>query len=90
MCLQEALYALQEWTDTWLLKYNTDKCSVLSVGKCENVTYNHNYETYNNTLEFAFEEKDVGVTTDLEPTFNEYIHAKVKKGKLDDGPNKNL
>ena len=77
--LQNDIHALNEWSDKWLLRFNTDKCHVLTLGKFDNIMYTHRYTLYDDELDHVFEEKDLGVIFDMEMTFAEHIAAKVKK-----------
>lgn len=79
LILQADIDALTDWSQKWLLKFNIDKCHVLTLGKFENITHTHHYTLYGNELEHVFEEKDLGVTVDMELKFEEHISAKVKK-----------
>ena len=77
--LQNDILALNCWSDRWLLKFNTDKCHVLTLGKFENIMHTHRYTLYGDELDHVFEEKDLGVIFDMELTFEEHISTKVKK-----------
>ena len=77
--LQSDLNKLQEWVDTWLLRFNIDKCHVLTLGKFENIMHTHRYTLGGKELEHVFEEKDLGVYVDSELSFDEHISMKVKK-----------
>ena len=57
---------------------NTDKCHVLTMGKFENITHTHRYTLYGDELDHVVEEKDLGVTIDMELTFQEHVVTKVK------------
>ena len=70
---------LEEWSSTWLLKFNPNKCHVLSLGKFENTKYTERYTVYGNEIEHVFEEKDLGVIIDTQLTFEDHIATKVKK-----------
>ena len=39
VALQSDINKLEEWTKKWLLKFNTIKCHVLTLGKLENIRY---------------------------------------------------
>ena len=77
--LQCGLDSLRDWSEKWLLKFNLDKCHVLTLGKFDNTMYTHRYNMYGDELEHVFEEKDLGVTIDSEQRFEEHISEKVKK-----------
>ena len=77
--LQKDIDALNNWSEKWLLKFNTDKCHVLTLGKIDNIMHTHRYTLYGDELEHVFEEKDLGVIIDMELTFDEHIATKVKK-----------
>ncbi len=79
LLLQDDISALERWSDKWLLKFNTDKCHVLTLGKFHNTRYTHRYCLYNNELDHVFEEKDLGVIFDMELNFEEHMSNKIKK-----------
>ena len=62
-----------------MLKFNTDKCHVLTLGVFNNIRYTHRYTLYKEELEHVFEEKDLGVIIDMSLTFEEHISSKIKK-----------
>ena len=71
--------ALNLWSEKWLLRFNTDKCHVLTLGKFDNITHTHRYKLYGDELEHVFEEKDLGVIIDMELAFEEHMASKIKK-----------
>ena len=77
--LQKDIHELENWSNKWLLRFNTEKCHVLTVGRTEDIRHTHNYQLYENNLDHVFEEKDLGVTIDSELRFEEHISAKVNK-----------
>ena len=79
LVLQEDINSLTKWSHKWLLKFNTNKCHVLTLGKFDNIRYTHRYSLYDNELEHVFEEKDLEVLVDMELKFEEHISGKVKK-----------
>ena len=76
--LQSDIAKLEDWSNTWQLRFNPDKCHVLSLGKFENIKYTHRYVVYNNEIEHVFDEKDLGVTIDSELKFDDHIAKKVR------------
>ena len=76
--LQSDIAKLEDLSNTWQLRFNPDKCHVLSLGKFENIKYTHRYVVYNNEIEHVFDEKDLGVTIDSELKFDEHIAKKVR------------
>ena len=77
--LQNDLNSLLEWTRKWLLKFNQDKCHVLSIGEIENIIHAHYYTMNEYVLDHVFEEKDLGVVIDSQLSFEEHINQKIKK-----------
>lgn len=78
--LQNDLYKLQEWTDTWLLKFHPDKCKSITLGKTNNQnTYNLKIDGKLQNLEQVTQEKDIGVITDSKLTFEQHITEKINK-----------
>ena len=76
--LQEDIHQLEKWSDTWQLRFNYDKCHILTLGKFDNIHHAHRYELSSNELEHVFEEKDLGITIDSELKFKEHISRKVR------------
>ena len=79
LLLQEDIDSLTQWSDKWLLRFNIDKCNVLTLGRFDNIRYTHRYSLYGEELEHVFEEKDLGVIVDMELSFEEHISTKIKK-----------
>ena len=77
--LQRDLDSLERWSNDWLLKFNADKCHVLTLGKFENIMYTHRYQICGNELDHVFEEKDLGVTIDFELKFEHHITQQINK-----------
>ena len=67
--LQADINALEEWSNTWLLRFNPKKCHVLSLGRIEDTMYTMRYKVYDKEMEHVFDEKDLGVTIDSQLTF---------------------
>ena len=80
--LQETINNLVEWSEKWLLKFNSSKCKVLHLGKnnpC--LDYNIKENTSTNILEETICEKDLGVHIDPLLKFNDHISFIVKKAR---------
>ena len=77
--LQQDIDALNSWSEKWLLKFNTDKCHVLTLGKFDKIQHTHRYTLYGDELEHVFEEKDLGVIIDMELSFEEHMATKIQK-----------
>jgi hypothetical protein len=87
--LQRDLDSLQEWSNTWLLKFHPNKCKVMTVSNKKNTT--RRYHLYDSTgkeveLEKSEGEKDIGVLVDDQLTFSRHSTA----GEQYYGPHKNL
>ena len=79
IALQSDIDLLNEWSEKWLLKFNTDKCHVISRGKFENIMYTHRYRLNDEELEHVFEEKDLGVIIDCDLKFEQHMPARMKE-----------
>ena len=71
--LQKDLDALHDWTDTWQLHFNADKCKVLHMGKykkqrCYKMRKHGNSDRV--TLEKSEIERDLGVHVDKDSRFS--------------------
>ena len=85
--LQKDLDILQNWSDTWLLKFNPDKCKTLTIGKSK-VENDRRYSmkinespnsSQSHNLEKVKEEKDLGIIIDDRLNFEKHINTKVNK-----------
>ena len=79
LTVQSDLNSLEDWSRIWLLNFNCDKCHVLRLGKLDSIRYTHRYTIYQSELEHVFEERDLGVTINMDLNFEEHISSKVKK-----------
>jgi hypothetical protein len=52
---------LEEWSDTWLLRFHPDKCKHMHIGKKND---DNSYSLHRKSLEQVIEEKDIGVVID--------------------------
>ena len=79
--LQMCIHKLVDWTNTWLLEFNSDKCKVLHLGK-NNPHYEYVIQEngLSRVLDSTTAEKDLGVTMDPELSFDTHINNIVKKG----------
>ena len=75
--LQEDLNTLQDWSNSWLLRFNPTKCKVLKIRKESEV--GHEYQMDGIILENIKVEKDIGVTMDSDLKFEKHIAEKVTK-----------
>ena len=74
--LQEDLDRLSEWSATWLIGYNTDKCKHMHIGRDKGDT---KYYVNGEALKYTAVEKDIGVHVDDQLTFDKHIRLKCKK-----------
>ena len=75
--LQENINKLLHWTNEWQIKFNSDKCKVLHLGKNNP---RHVYNMGGNVLDATEVEKDLGVYIDEGLTYDHHISETVKKG----------
>ena len=76
--LQQDLNTLEQWSSKWGLKFNSEKCHILTLGKFENIRYTNRYKICDIELEHVYAEKDLGVTVDEDLNFYEHISMKVR------------
>ena len=78
--IQEDLDRLQDWSDTWLLKFHPDKCGVLRIGKrTPETSYTMKNGSDTITLKKLEVEKDLGVHIDRLLTFRTHIMLAVAR-----------
>ena len=79
---QKDIDSLQDWSDTWLLRFHPDKCKTMSIGQRGILPANY-YMTreggQKQVLTRVSSEKDLGVIWDDELNFREEIASRVKK-----------
>ena len=78
LALQSDLSKLETWSNVWQLRFNADKCHVLTLGKFENIHHAHRYKICGKELEHVDHEKDLGIVVDSELSFAEHICEKVR------------
>ena len=80
--LQNTLNSLTDWSDKWLLKFNSEKCCVLHLGK-DNTKHDYFMKEGDqvNILTKTTCEKDLGVYVDCDLKFNVHIKNQVKKAR---------
>ena len=59
--LKEDLTKLEEWSDTWLLRFHPDKWKHMHIGQKND---DNSYSLHRKLLEKDIEEKDIGVVID--------------------------
>jgi hypothetical protein len=74
--LKEDLTKLEEWSDTWLLRFHPDKWKHMHIGQKND---DNSYSLHRKSLEKVIEEKDIGVVIDSDLTFEKHINEKVSK-----------
>ena len=82
LSIQKDINALEQWSYKWLLKFNTEKCHVLTLGKLYKIQHTHRYTLYDDELEHVFEEKDLGVIVDMNLSFEEHMSSKISKANV--------
>ena len=75
--LQSDLKAMEEWSETWQLPFNTAKCSVLHIGHSNP---ERPYSMTGTILRKVAEEKDLGLTVDGELKFHSQTASAVSRG----------
>jgi len=81
--LQSDLNQLTDWSNIWQLKFNPDKCKVMSIGHKQDTKYYMNDGTGLRELEAMHEERDLGVfvSADLKPS-TQCIKAAAKARRI--------
>ena len=79
--IQEDINSLSDWSDKWLLKFNTSKCSVMHLGR---KNPKHIYDMRDNDgvyqqLEETEVEKDLGLYVDNKLSFHHHVNTAVNK-----------
>ena len=67
------------WSDIWLLKFNKEKCKLLTVNSSIDRSYYIHTNNVSHKLETVTSEKDIGVTFDSKLEFDLHINEKINK-----------
>src|SRR3989454_7406560 len=73
--LREDLTKLGNWANDWQMSFNTDKCSVIHLGK-DNPK--HKYSLCGSDLRDSTKERDVGIIVDSSTKFSEQCNTAIK------------
>lgn len=79
--LQRDLNSLVNWSSTWQLRFNEDKCKVLQMGH-KNKGYKYNMKSRDNTtveLQSTEMERDLGIIIDKSLKFSNQVETQVNK-----------
>ena len=80
--LQTNINHMLEWSDRWLLRFNSEKCKILHVGKNNpNYDYVMNVNDTLVNLETTDCERDLGVYVDSNLNFEHHINVTIRKSK---------
>ena len=74
--LQHDLQQLEKWSERWQLRFNSNKCKVMHLGR---QNPRQNYTMGGITLATTTSEKDLGVYVDTELTFEKHIKTVVNQ-----------
>ena len=74
--LQHDLQQLEKWSERWQLRFNSNKCKVMHLGR---QNPRQNYTMGGTTLATTTSEKDLGVYVDTELTFEKHIETVVNQ-----------
>ena len=73
--LQNDIDSLMEWSDTWIVKFNKQKCKHLHLGR----DTNRSYQIAGENIWKTTEEKDLGITIDKQLKFQTHTGIQVRK-----------
>ena len=81
--LQYSINKQVEWTDNWLLKFHSDKCNILCLGK-NNPKHKYFIKEGNNISELSETscKKDLGVFIDPLLSLNVHVSSTIKEAGL--------
>ena len=79
--LQKDLNTMNNWSDTWLLRFHADKCKHMNINRnfTNREQTTHDYKLNDTILQTVEEEKDIGVTIDNQLKFDRHISEKIAK-----------
>ena len=78
--LQQDMYNLQKWSESWLLKFHPDKCVTMKLNnKGEGFLYRFDDHSDSSLLREVEVEKDIGIHVDNRLEFDIHISDKINK-----------
>lgn len=75
--LQNNVSEMDDWSKTWLIKFNLDKCHILTFKKPK--SFVHPYRPVNYIIQKVQIEKDVRVSVNSNLSFENYMAKKISK-----------
>ena len=80
--LQNSINQLVQWSEKWMIRFNSEKCKILHLGK-NNPKHKYVIKEGDklSTLEETTCEKDLGVNIDPDLNFNNHIKLTIKKAR---------
>ena len=75
--LQNDVSEMDYWSNKWLIKFNLEKCHILTFGKPN--PFNNTYRLGSHILQRVKMEKDLGVSVDSNLSFENHIALKIFK-----------
>ena len=75
--VDEDLKVLEEWEDTWSLRFNSEKCKTLHLDRNENPS--NEYAIHGDILETIESEKDLGLVLNSNFKWDEQIKSSIAK-----------
>ena len=78
--LQEDVQSMDDWSETWLLKYSAPKCKSMTVSRSGEQNPEHIYTLRGTNLDQVATEKDIGVTFDSRLNFYEHANIAANRG----------
>ena len=76
IALQKDVSEMDAWSKTWLIKFNLEKCHILTFGKPKHIAP---YRLGNRVLDRVQLEKDLGVILDSNLSFESHMSTKISK-----------
>ena len=77
--LQEDIECMQNWSDTWLLRFHPEKCKYMRIGATKVNNFQYKLKHDQEPMEKSKAEKDVGVIIDENLSFEKHMVEKINK-----------
>ena len=78
--LQENLFKLEKWAETWQMRFHPEKCNVLHIGKdMDEFTYTMTAHNQPVELEYTKKEKHLGIIIDDTLSFEQHSDIAITK-----------
>ena len=81
LLMQEDINKVYDWTNTWLMRLNIEKCKIMHIGK-KNNSHNYTLSNYNNNERISLVKTDIGILISKDLKFEAQVNKAASKANM--------